>query len=43
MGSQDIDLYFDFDGNFFFEGDDISIFFLFVVVVVILNVEYFGY
>ncbi|KGE88688.1 MAG: PepSY-like domain-containing protein [Phaeodactylibacter xiamenensis] len=43
MGSQDIDLYFDLNGNFLFEGDDISTSSLPAAVVATLNAEYPGY
>ena len=43
MGSQDIDLYFDLDGNFLFEGDDISTASLPAAVVATLNAQYPNY
>jgi uncharacterized membrane protein YkoI len=43
MGNEDIDLYFDLDGNFLFEGDDISTASLPAAVVATLNAEYPGY
>lgn len=43
MGSQDRDLYFDLDGNFLFEGDDISTTSLPAAVAATLNAEYPGF